>query len=126
MIYVAAESGWWTDIVGTHFHDQAQAATLLPLLGLSTEALNWPITRLSSGEKQRLALARALVLQPAVLLLDEPTAALDEENKILAEQLLLSRLKQGVSILLVTHDAAQAERLANRVLSLKQGQLQTT
>jgi ABC-type multidrug transport system ATPase subunit len=85
--------------------------------------MNWPVTRLSTGEKQRLALIRALILDPPVLLLDEPTSALDEDTTQQIEQLLQSRLQQGVSILLVTHDKRQAERLASRIVHISRGQL---
>ena len=62
--YLAAESGWWEDTVGLHFSDAEGAAPLLSGLGLDPEALGWPIERLSTGEKQRLALARLLELEP--------------------------------------------------------------
>jgi putative ABC transport system ATP-binding protein len=71
--------------------------------------------RLSVGEQQRVMLARALALEPEVLLLDEPTAALDERAKEGVE-LTLARLP--CSIVLVTHERAQAERLAQRIVEL--------
>jgi UDP-glucose/iron transport system ATP-binding protein len=121
--YVAAESGWWDDTVGDHMADVPAAAGLLPSLGLSADALNWPVARLSTGEKQRLALARALVLAPAVLLLDEPTSGLDADATGLVETVLRRHLSAGTAILLVSHDRDQLHRLADRRLHIVGGRL---
>ena len=121
--YVAAESAWWDDRVGAHFDDPAAAVPLARLLGLPAAAVDWSVARLSTGERQRLALARALALSPKVLLLDEPTAALDPEATAAVEAVLRQRLGQGGAILLVTHDAAQARRLANRGFRVEAGML---
>src|SRR5215467_16392085 len=75
--YVPAEPGWWADTVGEHFSEWTTALTVVRELGLPDEAKTWPITRLSIGERLRLALIRALMVRPKVLPLDEPTAALD-------------------------------------------------
>ncbi|WP_109120378.1 ATP-binding cassette domain-containing protein [Azospirillum sp. TSO22-1] len=119
--YVAAESGWWLERVGDHFADPRAALPLVEALGLPAGALEWPMMRLSTGERQRLAFARTLVQRPAVLLLDEPTAALDEASVNRVEALLRAELARGVAILLVTHAAAQAERLAGRRLCMEGG-----
>ena len=91
------------------------------LAGLDPTFLDRDASRLSVGEQQRVMLARALALEPEVLLLDEPTASLDEDAKAGVEQAL--RGLGGVSLVLVTHDAAQAERLAERTLRLRDGRI---
>ena len=96
---------------------------MLGVLGFTPAALDWSIARLSSGEQQRLALARALEAEPRVLLLDEPTASLDTDATAAVESLIRERLRQGVSILMVTHDPAQAARLSARVLHIESGRL---
>lgn len=121
--YVAAESAWWADRVGAHFADAAAAHPIVQGLGLPAAALDWPVARLSTGERQRLALARALALAPPVLLLDEPTAALDPEATAAVETALRDRLDNGCAILMVTHDAAQAGRLAGRRFRVADGKL---
>lgn len=75
--YLAAEPGWWSDTVQEHFASWDHALPLVKRLGLSDDCGPWPIQRLSTGERQRLGLARALMLRSRVLLLDEPTSALD-------------------------------------------------
>jgi len=75
--YVPAEPGWWADTVGEHFSEWTAALAFARDLGFPEEAKAWPITRLSTGERLRLALIRALMVGPKLLLLDEPTAALD-------------------------------------------------
>jgi phosphate-transporting ATPase len=119
--YVAAESGWWAETVSAHFADWGQAAGLAKRLGLSSETGDWPISRLSTGERQRLALVRALVQDPDVLLLDEPTSGLDQETETETEEILGERLKAGKAILFSTHDEAQAKRLAERCLRFSTG-----
>src|SRR6516164_4114844 len=73
--YVAAEPGWWGDTVHEHFIKWDQAIPLVERLRLPRECGTWNIRRLSTGEKQRLGLVRALMLRSRVLLLDEPTSA---------------------------------------------------
>lgn len=121
--YVPAESGWWADRVDAHFRDPARARPLIAALGLPEEALSWEVRRLSSGERARLALARALALGPEAWLLDEPTASLDAAATERVEKLLVEGRGRGVPILLVTHDAAQAQRLADRILIMEGGRL---
>jgi UDP-glucose/iron transport system ATP-binding protein len=114
--YVAAESGWWAEIVLQHFPPDRrdEVAALASSLGLRAELLDAPVAQLSTGEKQRLALVRALLPAPPVLLLDEPTGPLDQESVVRVEALLRQRMATGTSILLVTHDPSQAERLGDQ------------
>ncbi|MGO4478213.1 ATP-binding cassette domain-containing protein [Massilia sp. 2TAF26] len=127
VVYQAAEPAWWEASAGEHFApaqrgfvEEAMAA-----LGLATSLLDTEIERLSTGERQRLALVRSLATQPRVLLLDEPTAALDPDSVARAESLLAARLKDGMAILIVTHSAEQARRMAHRIFRLEQGKLRT-
>lgn len=117
---VPAESGWWSDRVEDHFKNPGGALQIISALGLQ-DSLGWNISRLSTGERQRLALARALCLKPKALLLDEPTASLDETSTELVENILQEQLGKGVALVLVTHDPAQAERLAQQQFTMSHG-----
>ena len=119
--YVPAEPGWWAETVGEHYADWAAAAPFLKELGFSDETKTWPISRLSTGERLRLALVRALVVRPKVLLLDEPTAALDAAAVGAVEAMISSRIQAGLAVLWVTHDTAQARRIADRQLVVERG-----
>jgi ABC-type iron transport system FetAB ATPase subunit len=81
VVYSAAEPGWWHERVGDHFPDKAMdfARAMAPRLALDPALLDGQVVRLSTGERQRAALIRALALQSPVLLLDEATGALDED-----------------------------------------------
>lgn len=116
VMLLPAESAWWGDLVSDHFFADPLGSDLLAL-GLDAEVLSWDVARLSSGEKQRLGLIRALVNQPKVLLLDEPTANLDEENVKRVEAFLLSYLeKNQAAAVWITHDSAQSQRVASQHL----------
>ena len=121
--YLPAESGWWAETVGAHFPDPDAALVLLNRLLLPSDVLTWPVSRLSTGEKQRLALARVLLLGPKVMLLDEPTSGLDAEATKAAETEINSLTKTGSAVLFVSHDADQAVRFADRQLILSNGTL---
>jgi putative ABC transport system ATP-binding protein len=121
--YVPAEPGWWAETAGEHFGEWAAAIAVLKKLGIPEEANTWPIARLSTGERLRLALARALIIRPKVLLLDEPTAALDTASVAAVESLITTRMRAGLAALWVTHDRAQARRIARRQLVVEAGRV---
>jgi putative ABC transport system ATP-binding protein len=94
----------------------------LELAGLDSSFGDRDGSRLSVGEQQRVMLARALALEPRVLLLDEPTSALDERARTAIEQTMVElRERLGISIVLVTHDLDQARRLADWVVRIDAG-----
>ena len=82
-----------------------------------------PARLLSGGEKQRLSLARALLIQPKLLLLDEPTANLDPYSLKLIEDLILEENSKGTTIILTTHDMSQAKRLASDIIFINKGEI---
>lgn len=117
-----AESAWWEERVGDHF-EQLDPDTLA-LLELPAEAADWQVSRLSSGERQRLALLRLLSVDPQVLLLDEPTANLDLENGQRVEALIERwRRQHRTAVLWVSHDPAQQQRIGDRCLRIEQRRL---
>lgn len=114
VMLVPAESQWWADSVGEHL-SAPPAAEDMAALGFEAEVLDWQVSRLSSGEKQRLALLRALGQAPAALLLDEPTANLDEATTRRVEAWLVERIHQrSWPVIWVAHDREQIARVANR------------
>lgn len=122
--YVAAESGWWSDTVQEHFTAWDQAVVLAKQLGLPSSCGNWPIRRLSTGEKQRLGLVRALLLHSRVLLLDEPTSALDAASSASVEALVAERVSTGTSVVWSTHNGAQARRVGSRLFMMSNGRIE--
>ncbi|PMR72256.1 ABC transporter ATP-binding protein [Billgrantia endophytica] len=118
VMLVPAESQWWADRVDEHFPERIDDDDL-ESLGLEPEVMSWQVGRLSSGEKQRLALLRGLGRQPAVLLLDEPTANLDEATTQRVETWLLTKVRiLGRPVLWVAHDKGQIARVADRHLRI--------
>lgn len=99
---------------------QLRCAQLLQL-GEMTAFANSPARKLSGGEQQRLSLLRALACQPALLLLDEPSASLDPQATFLLEDLVRKASAAGVKVVIVTHDQGQAMRLAQEVIFIHKG-----
>lgn len=121
--YVPAEPGWWADRVDDHFLDWSANQALARRLNLPEGMGNGMVAHLSTGERQRLALLRALERHPRVLLLDEPTAALDATATALVEALLAERRAGGLALLWVSHDPDQAARLSGRRLVVEHGRV---
>jgi putative ABC transport system ATP-binding protein len=97
--------------------------TALTRVALDPGLLGQEARTLSGGELQRLCLARTLVTGPETLLLDEPTSALDDQPKRVFEDTARDLAAQGITIIWVTHDDAQASRVADRVCQLRDGHL---
>lgn len=125
--YAATEPMWWTETARGAFVAATPAAqyatdalllTLLPSLLLEASILDKPVGDLSTGERQRLAFARAIIDQPRVLLLDEPTNGLDAQSASHVEALIHRELDTGTSVILASHDPAQIDRLAHVRLQL--------
>ncbi|PWV74555.1 ATP-binding cassette domain-containing protein [Halomonas sp. A11-A] len=113
VMLVPAESQWWADSVGEHLPAPPDAEDLAAL-GFEAAVLGWQVARLSSGEKQRLALLRALGQAPSALLLDEPTANLDDATTRRVEEWLVGRIRQrGWPVIWVAHDRNQIARVAD-------------
>ena len=121
--YVAAESHWWDSLVREHAQDWR--TDQLEALGFESAVLDWEVQRLSSGERQRLAIARTLAGSPSALLLDEPTANLDQKNTDRVERLIAAwRQQTGGCVLWVSHDPAQRSRISNTQLEIRDGTLE--
>ncbi|MCM8595733.1 ATP-binding cassette domain-containing protein [Accumulibacter sp.] len=121
---VAAESQWWADAVGAHFPGGVRGEWL-DELALPREAIDWSVARCSTGERQRLALLRTLMLEPPVVLLDEPTGNLDAASAQRVEALLAAyREEHRAALLWVSHDAQQIARVAQRCFVLVDGRLE--
>ena len=103
-------------------HDDKRVGELLAQAGLSALA-DRPARRLSGGEQQRLALARALARDPEILFLDEPTASLDPAATKAVEDIVRAVAASGVKIVMATHDIGQARRLAGDIVFLARGRL---
>ncbi|MFN3869461.1 MAG: ATP-binding cassette domain-containing protein [Hyphomicrobiaceae bacterium] len=101
---------------------ESEAMAALDAAGLGELAAQ-PALSLSGGEQQRLALARALACRPELLVLDEPTASLDPSSTLQIERLVSHAADAGMSVLLVTHDIAQARRLARTILFMDRGRI---
>ena len=117
------ESSWWLPQVKNHFNNGMPVP--LDHIGLSGDVLEQPVARLSSGEKQRLALMRLLSNRPQVLLLDEPTANLDPVNTERVEAVIAEYLRvHQAAVIWVSHDPEQVARVASRYFEMCDGNLQ--
>ena len=142
--WLPSESSWWAEEVGDHFfwrqgsnvegrtsgakkrpdvgpfeRDETIASTL-GRLGFETDVLAWRVDRLSTGEKQRLALGRLLLNEPRVFLLDEPTAALDHINIQRVEAVMVEMCRKRDRVVLwVSHDPEQIARIADWELQFR-------
>lgn len=125
VVYLASDSGWWAERVADHFGDWERMSREARMLGFPDDWGHWTVARLSTGERQRLALVRALELDPAALLLDEPTSGLDADTTAAVERVVQERLRQDTHVLWITHDRAQADRVARRRCRLVNGELTT-
>jgi putative ABC transport system ATP-binding protein len=103
-----------------------EMSAVLNQVALDPGLLRQEARTLSGGELQRMCLARTLVTGPETLLLDEPTSALDEQPKQVFESTARELAAQGITIIWVTHDDAQARRVADRIYQLRDGHLTTT
>lgn len=99
-----------------------EAVRLLTQFGLEEHLDKFP-NECSGGQQQRIAIARALILNPRVLLIDEPTAALDHENTLIVSELLRNLNKKGLTVVVITHDLPFAQTVCQRVIELKQGEI---
>lgn len=115
--YLPSESAWWFETVNDHFQNVDPG--WFRELGFDDDVLNWRISRLSSGERQRLALIRLLANHPQALLLDEPTANLDADNILKAEDFLTAFIQRHQPpVIWVSHDPAQLDRVAHHQFRL--------
>jgi ABC-type iron transport system FetAB ATPase subunit len=120
--YLPTESGWWFDTVGAHFNQiDEQLEQLLEPLGFDADVLEWKISRISSGERQRLALARCLQQSPSALLLDEPTASLGDDHTLALEEIVKKYIAaNSAPVFWVSHDMKQLNRIANVKIEILQ------
>jgi polar amino acid transport system ATP-binding protein len=101
---------------------EARAMELLVRVGLEEKRDAWP-EQLSGGQKQRVAIARALAMDPKVMLFDEPTSALDPEMVKEVLDVMLALAKEGMTMMVVTHEMGFAKAAADRVVFMDQGEI---
>jgi putative ABC transport system ATP-binding protein len=110
---------WGLRINGLDAEDE-ELEKILEEVKLKREFLDKIAENLSGGEKQRIGIARALLLEPSALLLDEPTSALDEKSTIAVEQTINDVVeKRNIGVLIVTHNKEQAQRFTSRIIDLE-------
>jgi len=117
-----AESQWWQDLVAAHFSEPDKVN--FQQLGLEASAIEWQVSRCSTGEKQRLAILRVLANRPKCLLLDEPTGSLDPENTKRVESLVKNIAERdNLAVIWVSHSEEQIKRIADRHFVVRDGGL---
>ncbi len=125
---IPAESRWWYPEFGHHLppgYNVSDTRQLLAACGFEDDVLAWQVSRLSTGEKQRLAVVRALVRKPSVLLLDETGSGLDLENGLLLEKVINEyRQAHDAPVIWVSHDREQLARVSHNLLTLRQNRLE--
>jgi tungstate transport system ATP-binding protein len=111
---------------GTHHKEiEEKVARTLAFVGLEHKTRQNART-LSSGETQRLGIARGLIIEPEILFLDEPTASVDQENTAIIENIIMKLKTDGrTTVIMTTHDREQAERLGDVRLYMKDGRIET-
>jgi ABC-2 type transport system ATP-binding protein len=118
--YPAARAGEMLKLVASYAANPLDPAWLLDTLGL-TDAARTTYRRLSGGQQQRLALACALVGRPELVFLDEPTAGMDAHARLVVWELIESLRRDGVTVVLTTHQLKEAEELADRIVIIDHG-----
>lgn len=118
--YPAARAGEMLDLVAAYAADPLDPKWLLNTLGL-TDAARTTYRRLSGGQQQRLALACALVGRPELVFLDEPTAGMDAHARLVVWELIDALRRDGVTVVLTTHQLKEAEELADRIVIIDHG-----
>lgn len=104
-------------------YDEVLVKNIISKVNLNTSILDENVRNLSGGEKQRLSIARTILFNPEVLLLDEITSALDEENTLVIEKLINELHKNGTTVLWITHNKEQDNRVGNRSIVLENGKI---
>ena len=120
--YPAARAAEMLDLVAAYAARPLDPAWLLDTLGL-TEAAKTTYRRLSGGQQQRLALACAIVGRPELVFLDEPTAGMDAHARLVVWELIDGLRRDGVTVVLTTHQLKEAEELADRIVIIDHGSL---
>ena len=121
-IYPSIQVGEAVTMFGGYYANPKEPAALIDMVGLTTHIKSRFIT-LSGGQKQRLSLALALVGNPDLVFLDEPTAAMDPQARLQTWDLIRGLREDGVTVLMTTHFMEEAERLADRVAIVDHGRL---
>jgi ABC-2 type transport system ATP-binding protein len=121
-VYPMLGSAQVLHLFARYYDDAEDPEALLDRVGLSA-VRRTPWRRLSGGEQQRLALALALVGKPRVLFLDEPTAGVDPEGRLVVRDIIAAQRDQGVCVVLTTHELAETERLADHVVIIDHGRV---